>query len=738
MFPPEIVPPTFFWEDAHPAADCWSLKVEFAPARNAGGQPPETLHCLVDSRQWTPSDTQWETIKRQSVQQPATLTVAGFDRSAKNQVLTGASVRIVTSRDEVGAPIFYREVNLPFGDALRDPANLIRWRFGPISSKTQPPVVLQKMPMCGNCHSFAANGRLMGMDVDYANDKGSYTICAVGPEMVFTQENTITWSDYRREDRKETFGLLSQISPDGRYVVSTVKDLSVFLALDDNLAFSQLFFPVQGILCYYDLHNKTFHALPGADDPRYVQSNPAWSPDGQEIVFARSEAYEVPADRVHGLGLTVPEEVHDFVSGAKKFRYDLYRLPFNGGRGGQAEPVRGASGNGKSNYFAKFSPDGKWIVFCQADSFMLLRPDSQLHIIPAAGGEPRRLECNTARMNSWHSWSPNSKWLVFSSKAFTPYTQLMLSHIDDQGHATPPVILSHFTAANMAANIPEFVNADADGIKQIAFDKTYFADTVHVIAGDTHANQGDLDSAIQEYQKALQANPKNVYAYRACSLALTERGRLSEAEQLLRTAQGIAPHDEYVSCQYAELLGLLGKSQESERLYRHAIAASETYSPPYFGLAKLLAEQGRTEEACSVLQSLIRVKPDDPQPHILLGNALRDLRETSRAIAEYRVALEKDARGVAAMLRLAQALLESARGNSPAVAEAVQLAASACDLTDYRRGDALVILSDAHAAAGNLDEAVRVAGLAIQIADQLGDKEKAELIRHRLRSYGKQ
>ena len=40
--------------------------------------------------------------------------------------------------------------------------------------------------------------------------------------------------------------------------------------------------------------------------------------------------------------------------------------------------------------FAKFSPDGKWIVFCRARSFMLLQPDSELYIIPAAGGEARR------------------------------------------------------------------------------------------------------------------------------------------------------------------------------------------------------------------------------------------------------------------------------------------------------------------------------------------------------------
>ena len=61
--------------------------------------------------------------------------------------------------------------------------------------------------------------------------------------------------------------------------------------------------------------------------------------------------------------------------------FELYRIPFNEGKGGKAEPIKGASNNGMSNYFAKFSPDGKWIVFCKAKSFMLLQPDSELYMI---------------------------------------------------------------------------------------------------------------------------------------------------------------------------------------------------------------------------------------------------------------------------------------------------------------------------------------------------------------------
>ena len=250
IFPPDIVAPAFDWQDYHTQTNAWLVAIDF---RDGGS--PATYPCMT--QEWTPSDEEWEVIKQRSQDRLAKVTVLGVDRGDPSQILSGAEIEFSTSLDEVGAPLFFREVNLPFGEAVKDPAKHIRWRFGPISSKQPPPIVLEKLPVCGNCHSFSTDGSTFAMEVDAGNDKGSYTVASIEKEIVLDPAKIITWADYRREDGEPTFGMLCQVSPDGRYVVGTVKD-RVLAVNQPQLAFSQLFFTVKGILAIYDRQQDTF------------------------------------------------------------------------------------------------------------------------------------------------------------------------------------------------------------------------------------------------------------------------------------------------------------------------------------------------------------------------------------------------------------------------------------------------------------------------------------------------
>ena len=671
MFPPDMAAPTLVWSDPAAGANTWLIDIIWRENRGhvyvltQGTTPPvprdddpntaskeavayQPPTPQVPVRRWMPTPEIWEQIKKISRGRAVTVTIAGFHSADPGRSLSRGRFRFTTSDDPVGAPIFYRDVPLPFSHVLSN-LESIRWRLGEVSSY-EPPVLLTGMKVCGNCHSFTADGKTLAMDVDYGNDKGSYVIAQVEQQTVLEKSNVISWSDYRRDDKEPTFGLLSQISPDGRHVISTVKDRSVFSPVDE-LFYSQRFFPVTGILVVYDRQTKVFLPLPGADDRQYVQSNPVWSPDGRTILFARSKCYKLPNLKDPSSALVTREEVSEFFEGGKKFRYDIYSIPFNNGKGGTPAPLPGASGNGKSNYFPRFSPDGKWIAFCQSDSFMLLRPDSTLYIMPSSGGEPRRMRCNFAgKMNSWHSWSPNGKWLVFASKAGGPFTQLWLTHIDSQGNDTPAVLLEHFTAADRAANIPEFVNVQSAHFAQI---RQEFADYyTHYRTGAWYEQRHQYARAVVEFQAALKEKPKHIeslyllasclaridkereaipYAREAALLSpnsatihgllgalLSSTGQHAEALIHLKAARVANPGDVTITSNLAWVLATSPEAMhrngpEAVRLAEWACKATAYKSPPLLDtLAAAYAEAGQFDQAVSTTLQAIEIVRTNP------------------------------------------------------------------------------------------------------------------------------
>jgi tetratricopeptide (TPR) repeat protein len=699
IVPAEFHPPTFLWHDTESGARRWLLELAFDGGATRmyalvdGGPPPrgeidercisvtnalyEPTPYQASAESWRPSAGLWATIKARSVETPVRVTLHGFRPGSPKRMLSRGSVEIRTAPYPVGAPIFYRDVPLmpsATAEGVIKPLDkkaqpLIVWRLRDVA-RDESRVLLRNMPTCANCHSFSADGRTLGMDVDGPQgDKGAYALATIEPNVTIRDEQILTWNAFPDKPRGfNTLGFMARVSPDGSKVVATVNE-ALYVRNFWDYRFSQVFYPTRGVLAWYDRGSGEIRPLPGADDPAFVHCNPVWTPDGESLVFARAAARDPYAgNRSLATYAGDPNET--------PMRYDLYRIPFNGGRGGEPQPIAGASANGMSNSFPKISPDGRWIVWVQSKNGLLMRPDSKLWIVPAQGGEARELASNLPLMNSWHSFSPNGRWLVFSSKSNTPYTQMFLTHLDEEGNASPPLLIENSTAANRAVNIPEFVNVRYDDFLGITVPAVDHYE--HFQRGNDLARAGRLDEAVAAYREALGREHKD---WRVNDWRIHD----SLSKVLLR----------------------VGESDLALRHIRESLRLNPYNAEMYSNLGYVLAERGETEEALAQLHAAARLAPRDPKIRFNRGTLLLQLGDTAAAAEDYDEALRLNPRYLEAYV--ARGLLRRQGGD---------LDGALADL------DAAVELNP-----GNPSSRLLRAGLRLEAGDAAGALEDVEAAR---------
>ena len=633
IFPPEIAAPEFSWKDTLAGQANYHLSISTEKGKEFCTQTVNTLN-------WRPDSLAWEAIKTSSNHENVFFTVVRESSGISNNIKSSGRINFSFSTDSVGASVFYRAVPLPFSYAVKN-VQKIEWYLGKVNGE-KPRKILDNVPVCANCHSFSKDYSKFAMDIDYANDKGSYIISSMKDTIKLTNDKIITWSDYKREDAENTFGLLSQISPDGRYVLSTVKDRSIFVPVD-NLEYSQLFFPIKGILAVFDREKKKFYELPGASNKTQVQSNPNWSPDGKEIMFTGASRYYSASIENSQSVMIKPEDAAEFISKKKDFKFDLYRLDFNEGAGGVAKPIPGASGNNLSNYFARYSPDGKWVVFCQAKNFMLLQPDSRLYIMPAKGGTPRLMNCNQSKMNSWHSWSPNGKWMVFSSKNKGPYTQLYLTHIDEQGNDSPAVLLENLVFSNKAANIPEFFDDKKYNFHKMVDSFSQSAHYYRSLAINDAYNK-DLKSALGNLEKAIKTDSTYFDAYMT---RIIVNNSLNQAEakdfmkdknaalQIIDKQLQQKPNDPVLIMKRANLELLMGQNEAALSDGLAAIKINPDYYDSYVLLSLIYQRAKDVQKTLDCYEKLLKLRPGDKLITYYMGLFYQDIGKPDQAIRIY-------------------------------------------------------------------------------------------------------
>jgi Flp pilus assembly protein TadD len=160
---------------------------------------------------------------------------------------------------------------------------------------------------------------------------------------------------------------------------------------------------------------------------------------------------------------------------------------------------------------------------------------------------------------------------------------------------------------------------------------------LHMMMGDQLVLQGDSDNAIIQYHEAIRLNPRlpGVHFELAVQLKGSSDPALrAQAEHEFRTALSVNQADEKAWRGLGEIMAEKGDFPGAKEDYTKALALFPKDSDAETDLAKLLAANGDTKTATSLLESAVRDDPTNIVAHYQLSAVYRKAGRTVDASHE--------------------------------------------------------------------------------------------------------
>ncbi len=179
--------------------------------------------------------------------------------------------------------------------------------------------------------------------------------------------------------------------------------------------------------------------------------------------------------------------------------------------------------------------------------------------------------------------------------------------------------------------------------------------------GVEQAQQGDVLSAIEALQRAIQLDPGLQSAYYNLGLVLYQAGQPSPAAHYFQEALKLSPSD----LQARRGLGLAYVAQDeysrAAQVFRELLEVSADDPVANMQLGRCYLRQGQPQQAIVWLKKAVKLQPDQPEAHLYLGQALAAAEKVVDAETSLLQALELRPDWVPAQLALVDVYVNSGR-----------------------------------------------------------------------------
>jgi Flp pilus assembly protein TadD len=164
----------------------------------------------------------------------------------------------------------------------------------------------------------------------------------------------------------------------------------------------------------------------------------------------------------------------------------------------------------------------------------------------------------------------------------------------------------------------------------------------HFDYGSALQKEGRLEEAVEQYNIALQFDPKDAKAHTSLAVALTGQAKFDVAVPHMETALRLEPNNGEFHLVYATLLQRIGRNDEAAAHFEASIRLKPDSPDAHYSYAAFLASQGKTDEYIGELRKVLRLRPDFPYVELRLADALFAKGDLEEAKIHYLAALRTD------------------------------------------------------------------------------------------------